>query len=64
LASHLSYDPIVDMDVRVDDVPDAGIVSSVRGSSVGVGKRWKQVTLVFRMTRPRSRSNRGGGRGL
>ena len=52
------------MDVRVDDVPDAGIVSSVRGSSVGVGKRWKQVTLVFRMTRPRSRSNRGGGRGL
>jgi hypothetical protein len=29
----------VDMGVRVDDVPDAGIVSSVRGSSVGVGKR-------------------------
>ena len=29
----------MDMGVRVDDVPDAGIVSSVRGSSVGVGKR-------------------------
>ena len=38
LASHLSYDPIVDMGVRVDDVPDAGIVSSVRGSSVGVAR--------------------------
>lgn len=29
----------MNMSVRVDDVPDDGIVSSVRGSSVRVGKR-------------------------
>ena len=45
LVSHLSYNSIMNVSIRVHDISDAGIGSVIRVSSLGIGRRKKHVTF-------------------